>query len=316
MKRRKPADTLPLPQRRSPQELDDNILAYARKHAPHRRSFTPGAWMGTLAAAGIAGVALLIALPQQTQQFADDAVRDEPVSAALRIEDALAPPELRTDAPLSEAVSVQSPAVVAARAQEQHLHDASNSSLPAVQAKATLQGPHRDSAARAGASQATRHAAQDNVDTEVPAGSPLGTRAQRSPSAAALMLAESFEADAASLGIKPLQSNMDPNAHASLAAPGDAESSDPAPAAKKSAPSSGARHSTPTDAKTDIQRALQACRPFLPARPAAPGEAAQQCYQVFKSACEDCALPQTLEQALEQALEHEIADPAPVSTQR
>lgn len=82
-----PGDKLPLPQPRSPQELDDKILAYARQRAPHRNtSWIPGwtsGWTTGLATASIVAIAVFITQTQQSapsfnemaQPAAEEAIR-------------------------------------------------------------------------------------------------------------------------------------------------------------------------------------------------------------------------------------------------
>ena len=82
-----PGDKLPLPQPRSPQELDDKILAYARQRAPHRNtSWIPGwtsGWTTGLATASIVAIAVFITQTQQSapsfnekaQPTAEEAIR-------------------------------------------------------------------------------------------------------------------------------------------------------------------------------------------------------------------------------------------------
>ncbi len=72
----KTSGTLPLPKARSPRDLDERILAHARRHAPERQAtFTPR-WIPGLATAGIVGLALLIAYPQLPTRTSDDRVDD------------------------------------------------------------------------------------------------------------------------------------------------------------------------------------------------------------------------------------------------
>jgi hypothetical protein len=54
-----------LPSPRSPTDLDDKILSYAKEHAPARRKWLQPAWATGLAAAAIAGVAVFVTVPQQ-----------------------------------------------------------------------------------------------------------------------------------------------------------------------------------------------------------------------------------------------------------
>lgn len=56
---------LPLPSPRSPAQLDDKILAYARDHAPSKRFPLQPAWVAGLATTGVVVLALFITLPQQ-----------------------------------------------------------------------------------------------------------------------------------------------------------------------------------------------------------------------------------------------------------
>jgi hypothetical protein len=56
---------LPLPSPRSPRQLDEKILAYARDNAPEKKSFLPPRWVAGLATAGVVVLALFITEPQQ-----------------------------------------------------------------------------------------------------------------------------------------------------------------------------------------------------------------------------------------------------------
>ena len=97
-------DKLPLPQPRSPRELDDTILAYARQRAPHRKtSWIPGwtsswttGWTTGLATASIVAIAVFITQTQQSapsfndkaqpaaeQRYAEEAIRSVPAAPAV-----------------------------------------------------------------------------------------------------------------------------------------------------------------------------------------------------------------------------------------
>jgi hypothetical protein len=98
-----PGDKLPLPQPRSPQQLDDKILAYARQRAPQKdTSWIPGrtaGWTTGLATASIVAIAMFITQTQQSapsfkeyaqpaaeQRHAEEAIRPIPTApAAARI---------------------------------------------------------------------------------------------------------------------------------------------------------------------------------------------------------------------------------------
>jgi hypothetical protein len=56
---------LPLPSPRSPRQLDEKILAYARDNAPEKKLFLPPRWVAGLATAGVVVLALFITEPQQ-----------------------------------------------------------------------------------------------------------------------------------------------------------------------------------------------------------------------------------------------------------
>jgi hypothetical protein len=56
---------LPLPSPRSPRQLDDKILAYARHNAPEKKSFIQPRWVAGLATASVVILALFITEPQQ-----------------------------------------------------------------------------------------------------------------------------------------------------------------------------------------------------------------------------------------------------------
>ena len=94
-----PGGKLPLPQPRSPQQLDDKILAYARQRAPQRNSrWIPGwtsGWTTGLATASIVAIAVFITQTQQSapsfkeyaqpaaeQSHAEEAIRSMPTASA------------------------------------------------------------------------------------------------------------------------------------------------------------------------------------------------------------------------------------------
>jgi hypothetical protein len=56
---------LPLPSPRSPAQLDEKVLAYARAHAPRKRFPLQPAWVAGLATTGVIVLALFITGPQQ-----------------------------------------------------------------------------------------------------------------------------------------------------------------------------------------------------------------------------------------------------------
>lgn len=60
-----PGGKLPLPEPRSPRELDQTILDYARDHAPQKRPGGLPAWGAGLATVAIVGIAVLISEPQR-----------------------------------------------------------------------------------------------------------------------------------------------------------------------------------------------------------------------------------------------------------
>ena len=67
MKQRKPDrsnDTLPLPSPGSPEALDNKVLAYARSQAPAKTSLLRPRWVGGMAAASVAAIAVFITQPQ------------------------------------------------------------------------------------------------------------------------------------------------------------------------------------------------------------------------------------------------------------
>ena len=57
---------LPLPSPRSPRDLDDRILNYAREHAPPTRSFVQPRWLAGLATASVLLIAVFITEPEQS----------------------------------------------------------------------------------------------------------------------------------------------------------------------------------------------------------------------------------------------------------
>jgi len=87
---------LPLPSPRSPQQLDDKILAYARDNAPEKKSFLQPRWVAGLATASVVALALFITEPQQqTPNFSTPApVLEEDMSpGAVRTESVKAKPK-------------------------------------------------------------------------------------------------------------------------------------------------------------------------------------------------------------------------------
>ena len=107
-----PGNKLPLPQPRSPQELDDKILAYARQRAPQRTTnwiprWTSG-WTTGLATASVVAIAVFITQTQQsTPSFNDKA---QPTAAQRYAEEAILS---RSTAPAAAAdgrISGQAPA--------------------------------------------------------------------------------------------------------------------------------------------------------------------------------------------------------------
>jgi hypothetical protein len=71
---------LPLPSPRSPQGLDDKILAYAKQKQPVKKTYRPPLWLSGLATASIVVVTVMIVLP--TQQRVDSIVSEPPKPAA------------------------------------------------------------------------------------------------------------------------------------------------------------------------------------------------------------------------------------------
>ncbi len=67
---------LPLPSPRSPAQLDEEILAYAKQRAPSGKHYSRPAWIGGLAAVSVVTVAVLLVLPQQP----------DPVSPAMDLD--------------------------------------------------------------------------------------------------------------------------------------------------------------------------------------------------------------------------------------
>jgi hypothetical protein len=80
---------LPLPSPRSPRQLDDRILAYARDNAPEKKSFGHPRWVAGLATASVVVLALFITEPQQqTPNFN---------TPAPKLEEDLSPRAARTE---------------------------------------------------------------------------------------------------------------------------------------------------------------------------------------------------------------------------
>jgi len=92
MSKRRPGPAegkLPLPSARSPQELDDKILAYARDNAPEKKPFLQPRWVAGLATASVVAIALFITEPQrQTPNF---------TAPAPTLEEGLSPRAARTE---------------------------------------------------------------------------------------------------------------------------------------------------------------------------------------------------------------------------
>ena len=60
----------PLPSPRSPQELDEKILAYARQQLPAKKSYRGPLWLSGLATASVVVIAVLIVTPDQPDTIA------------------------------------------------------------------------------------------------------------------------------------------------------------------------------------------------------------------------------------------------------
>jgi len=101
---------LPLPSPRSPSQLDEKVLAYARAHAPRKRFPLQPAWAAGLATTGVIVLALFITLPQQPVP----SVAPEPSGPVM-----MASPAADTDAEskraLAKAAAKEKPAARIAR---------------------------------------------------------------------------------------------------------------------------------------------------------------------------------------------------------
>jgi hypothetical protein len=78
----RPKGELPLPSPRSPDGLDQRILAYARDNAPRSRPLLRPAWMTGAATACVLVVALLVGGPQQQAPLESEARKSEAVGEA------------------------------------------------------------------------------------------------------------------------------------------------------------------------------------------------------------------------------------------
>ena len=88
----RPKGELPLPSPRSPQDLDQRILAYARDNTPRSRPLLRPTWMAGAATACVLVVALLVGGPQQQAPMESEARKSESVSEApLPVTPAAAP---------------------------------------------------------------------------------------------------------------------------------------------------------------------------------------------------------------------------------
>lgn len=76
----RPKGELPLPSPRSPDDLDQRILAYARDKAPRSRPLLRPAWMAGAATACVLVVALLVGGPQQPAPIDTETRKYESVS--------------------------------------------------------------------------------------------------------------------------------------------------------------------------------------------------------------------------------------------
>lgn len=93
MTSREPRESLPLPGPRSPRALDERILASARARVAAGRPAGPPGWVLGLTAAGVVGVAVLLALPPTTPPETAGEAGGEPAARGRLVTDFMILPE-------------------------------------------------------------------------------------------------------------------------------------------------------------------------------------------------------------------------------
>jgi hypothetical protein len=97
-----------MPEVESPRELDDQILAEARKLAPEKRRFFPASWMPAMAATCAVAVAIVVARP--VLQDLDPRVAEEailPASPRLQLESESVMPGIEDETAAERAIDTQ-----------------------------------------------------------------------------------------------------------------------------------------------------------------------------------------------------------------
>ena len=101
-----PKGKLPLPSPRSPDDLDQRILAYARDNTPRSRPLLRPTWMAGAATACVLVVALLVGGPQRQVPMESEARKSESVSEVPSPAAAPAPQRVDSAAPEAAAPAV------------------------------------------------------------------------------------------------------------------------------------------------------------------------------------------------------------------
>ncbi|GAB5450112.1 MAG: hypothetical protein Hals2KO_04400 [Halioglobus sp.] len=268
--RREQGDALPLPEMKSPRQLDDKILAHARAQAPQQRVNTRHGWMSGLAAASVVGIAVMIALPTQ------DGILDT-VPAPSREEAELAP---AAKAPQADALVDRAADDVDSSA----LSSPTAEPLQAVSRQASVPPAAAFSEAQA------LSAAQTLSDTQ-----PLSA-AQALPDKQASE--RKIQAGAAA---KKLE-RVSPGPAMESVPGGTAKAAPPESSSERDQEArGGALH------EDAIAAALETCAALLRSDDR-PG--ATRCYAALRKDCGDCTLPPTLDAALEAQAANAVTSPS------
>lgn len=305
--RKPPGSQLPLPAPRSPQSLDDRILAHAQAHAPARERSDYRQWMSGLAAASIFGVAVLIALPTQHTP------EHEPMYDAAPT----------VPAPvLAGAVQSEVPAQMKGTAIEREAAAAAQRSADVYKLEhwsgqgARLDADTVDKAAKdrqmAGEQKAVLNLKNEvnlkneaNLQDDVRPGIAANPEQAVNPTTAI----KSKKEAATPLDPAPLPEAM--MARASKRSSADAPSLTYAPVTQREQATVADRNES--DARADKtastsaaasffaeqenQQALKKCLALLPAAPSEDSAAAKACYQSLRERCSKCELPATVQEA-------------------